>query len=249
MSASNYFAYYYNFITQTTIVKNQSKIKQIQILKAFVVIQAFHFLYLGLSGLSNYERILHFDGFYLSLVPKYTLNKMAFVATMMIFYYLDVLFLQPDTRLYSQLHDVLFNKSNLFFDCPYIKDKFIPDVVKQKFAIVWHLFQSILIITCKSNNNVFNLLKLHFCCCSVSYTLHLHYRKSGDCQTLEFNFEALLTFLLILSTTLALAHVHRILALLLHTWARFHAQFCHFRCPHRNVQPAHAPKLLLFSRT
>ena len=151
-SSADYYAHYFRFITQTMIFQNESSFWQIKWLKVVSIFQAFHFLYLGFPGLSDFERALHFDGCYLSLVPKYNLNKVAFVAQLMVVYYFDVLFLKPDHRLYSLLNDVLCRESSCFFGSyPFIKTgKFLPDLVKRKFAFVMHLFQSFLLITSKS---------------------------------------------------------------------------------------------------
>ena len=92
---TSYYHHYFEFITQTVVYKDGRAIAKVKWLIVLSIAQAVHFLYLGFE-LTDYERALHFDGCYLALVPKYTLNKIAFGASLMVGYFYYVLLLRPD---------------------------------------------------------------------------------------------------------------------------------------------------------
>ena len=126
--------------------KDVRAIAMVKLLIVLCFAQAAHFLYLGFE-MTDFERAIHFDGCYLALVPKYTLNKIAFGASLMVGYFIYVLFLRPNYSLNVALRDVLICESDQWFDdSSRSKEVNVCKVVKRRFLIVLNMFQSLILL-------------------------------------------------------------------------------------------------------
>ena len=128
------------------VYKDVRAIAKVKLLIALCIAKAAHFLYLGFE-LTEFERAVHFDAFYLAFVPKNTLNKLAFGVSLMEAYYCVVLFLQPNYSLNRMLRDVLIRKNHQWFLGSHHKEVECCAVVKQRFLVVLNAFQSFTLVT------------------------------------------------------------------------------------------------------
>src|SRR5699024_1196683 len=102
-----YFDDYFNYISCTIQQRDTQKRLFIKLLNTIQIIQTFRYLYLSFPTISELNRVLHFDGTYLALIPRSTINALAIITQLVVVYYNDILYFKADYVLFELLHKML----------------------------------------------------------------------------------------------------------------------------------------------
>ena len=148
-----YFSKYSNFIRQTLILEDYRQLRRVKLLNLLNYIKAIHFLFLSFYPLTDFERVLHFDGAYF-MIPKAKFNLFyAAIQVIVIIYSNEVLFLKPTIyRLNEFLNRLVFHSDSSFFVWPKYKNEIICQRIQRRFIEYLNLFQSCLLIMGKLLN-------------------------------------------------------------------------------------------------
>lgn len=143
----NYLLTYKQLATQIMFKKDNFAVNFIDILNIFNFLKALHFAFLAYYPLSDFQRLINFDGaYYLVLKSKFNL-MFAVCQVIIIIYGNKVLFTDVNIRLIQLLENVIVKNDSSCFVWPTFKQKTLCKIIQRNFMAYLNLFQSVITVT------------------------------------------------------------------------------------------------------